>query len=123
MKLANDLYRIIETHVDEGACECDIELNANCDIYRGHFPDNPITPGVVMMGIARELMEELLGLKLRLSEVPSVKYTSVLSPLEFPEVKYNISYNIDGKNVKSKVTILSGTVTFARMSLVWETIQ
>lgn len=123
MKLANDLYRIIETHVDEGACECSIELNSNCDIYRGHFPDNPITPGVVMMGIAREIMEETLGSKLRLSEVPSVKYTSVLSPLEYPVVKYNISYNIYGKVVKGKVTILSGTVTFARMSLVWETIQ
>lgn len=123
MKLINDLYRVIETHVDEVTCEYDIELNPDCDIYRGHFPDNPITPGVVMMGIAREVMEETLGSKLRLSEVPSVKYTSVLSPLEYPVVKYNISYNIDGKVVKGKVTILSGTVIFARMSLVWETIQ
>lgn len=123
MKLINDLYRVIETHVGEGTCECDIELNPDCDIYRGHFPDNPITPGVVMMGIAREIMEETLGSKLRLSEVPSVKYTSVLSPLEYPVVRYNISYNIDGKVVKGKVTILSGTVTFARMSLEWETIQ
>ena len=68
-------------------------------------------------------MEDTLGTKLRLSEVPSVKYTSVLSPLEYPVVKYNISYNTDGTEVKGRVTILSGTVTFARMSLVWGTIQ
>lgn len=117
MKLQGDIYNILQSENDGSAHEYTIQLNSNSPIYQGHFPDNPITPGVVIIGTARELIESSTGLKLQLNEVPSVKYTSILSPIDSPTVKYIINTTSDEDTVKAKVTVKNDTITFARMSL------
>lgn len=119
MKLKGDLFNIIRSCADDGQLQCAISLNQDCEIYRGHFPGNPITPGVVMIGIARELMETALEKKLKLDSAASVKYTSILSPSEHGNVEYNISYQLVDNIVRGKVTVADGETTFARMSLTW----
>ena len=58
MKLLNDLYSIISRTDGEGRCDFTIELNPQHFIYKAHFPGEPITPGVCIMQIAKELLEE-----------------------------------------------------------------
>lgn len=119
MKLSGNLYSISDIVSAPGKCSAIITLNTDCDIYKGHFPSNPITPGVALLGIAREIMEESLGCPLTLVSVPSVKYTAVLSPLEHPTATYDIAYSEDGSDIKGKVTVKDGDTVFNRMSLVW----
>ena len=39
-----------------------IKLNKDHDIYNGHFPNNPITPGVIIIQIIKEILEEKVGI-------------------------------------------------------------
>lgn len=119
MKLSGNLYTISDLTVTPGTCSCTIKLDLDSDIYKGHFPGNPITPGVALLGIAREVMEHALNCRLSLAGVPSVKYSAVLSPLEHRSVTYDISYSDDGSDIKGKVSVRDGETTFNRMSLVW----
>ena len=41
----------------EGKYICRITLNPAHPIFAGHFPGNPITPGVCMLQIIKELTE------------------------------------------------------------------
>ncbi len=119
MKLQGDIYSILQSTNDTAGYEFRIQLNSDSPIYKGHFPGNPITPGVVIIAIARELIEHITGQKLQLTVVQSVKYTSILSPIISPTVKYIISTTSDGDIVNAKISVTGDSDTFARMSLKW----
>jgi len=56
----------------------------------GHFPGNPIVPGVIILGEVLELIGESLGQTLMLSKVPSVKFHSPLRPNERLQLNFDI---------------------------------
>lgn len=120
MKLEHDIYTIRSIEYNNGHCSAVIVLNPDSDIYKGHFPGNPITPGVVMIGIARELIARVIDSPITLTGVPSVKYMSVLTPVTSPEVLYDITFNIADGKVKAKAAVKNETNTFARISLTLE---
>lgn len=123
MRLKENIYEVISLKHDDNRVNAVIRLKADSDIYAGHFPGNPITPGVVMMGIARELLEIALDRKMELFKAPSIKYTAVLSPSEHATATYDITYTeTETGDLQAKVNITDNSTTFARMSLVMQEI-
>ena len=57
MKLLNSLYSIRSKDVTDSFVRYDIHLDASHFIYQAHFPGDPITPGVCIIQIAKELLE------------------------------------------------------------------
>ncbi len=49
-------------------------------VYKAHFPDKPITPGVCMIGAVVELLSQASGKALQLAKVNNIKYLSMMSP-------------------------------------------
>ena len=64
--LRNDFYTVKEKkQISEKEISVVIELNQQHAIYSGHFPDQPIVPGVCQIQIVKELLEDLMGKKLK----------------------------------------------------------
>ena len=82
MKFLNNLYHIVSKDVVDASIRYNIHLDASHFIYQAHFPDEPITPGVCIIQIAKELLEEHLGIGLEIQKVKNVKFLNVISPLE-----------------------------------------
>lgn len=119
MRLVNDLYTVEKAERCDNAMSVDIALNPGADIYKGHFPGNPITPGVVMIRIAGELLSEFLQRPVNLASVANIKYLSVISPLEHSRVTYRIDKIsvTDGAKCSVQVSVIDGDTMFAKMSL------
>lgn len=88
MVLRNELYTILITATFGAGFGYDIRLQPAHFIYKAHFPGEPITPGVCVIQIARELLEDHLGRPLSLQAVKNVKFLNVISPLHHPLVRY-----------------------------------
>ena len=69
MKFLNNLYHIVSKDVVDASIRYNIHLDASHFIYQAHFPDEPITPGVCIIQIAKELLEEHLGIGLEIQKV------------------------------------------------------
>lgn len=80
MKLKNNLYKIEKIDREGGRVE--ISLIPDCEIYKAHFPEEPITPGVCIIQTASELLEEIKEEKLQLKKVANAKFLAVISPRE-----------------------------------------
>lgn len=107
MKLKNELYKIVSA--DAEAKSFDIELIADSIIYRAHFPEMPITPGVCIIQIAAELYGELIGSPVEIIGVSNAKYLAVISPTETRAVTYTFKkITEDPENGTTKV---QGVVT------------
>ena len=98
MTFRNNLYTVTGQQNQEGAARYDLELYAEHEIYKAHFPGLPITPGVCLMQMARELLEDHTGLPLEITLVKNVKFLSVISPVEQPRITCSMSHIIVGES-------------------------
>lgn len=118
MKLRDNLYTIVGKDIIEGKQSFIIVLNPSCAIYAAHFPEMPITPGVCIIRIVEELLEEALGYHLRLCAIKNAKFLTVLKP---DGQKILVNYSVikeEGEFTSSQVIItdLKNNV-YARLSL------
>ena len=71
-------------HLDENGVEGCYTFDENLDFYKGHFKDNPITPGVILTEVMAQIGLVCLGIYLlddSFSKTTSIALTSI--ELEF----------------------------------------
>lgn len=114
--LNNVLYTICSRETHEAEVVYHVALNKDCFIYKAHFPQNPITPGVCMVQTALELLEDLTGRRLEISEAKNIKFLHILSPTEHPEADFVFTSVVNDEAVKAKVNVMKGDTVFAQLS-------
>lgn len=118
MTLSNNLYTV--TAHDAEAARFDIALLADSPIYRAHFPERPVTPGVCIIQLAAELLERQLGTPLQLGTVVNAKYLSVIDPTATPALSCTFGkITVDGNAVKAAATLSDGCTTYTKLSLLF----
>lgn len=70
---------------------CVIRLNPEHDVYKGHFPDMPVIPGVCMLRIVKECVSAVLGVPVRYQTINSCKFLSVVNPFEHKTLIFTFS--------------------------------
>ena len=91
--LLNDFFTIQNSTDSEGVLSASITIKAGHKIFEGHFPDNPITPGVVQLQIVKELLEESLGQKFTMSEMGRCKFLAIWNPNDNPNINVEIKHS------------------------------
>ena len=93
--LINDFFTITQLNNTEGAIDSTVQLNASHKIFDGHFPENPVTPGVVQIQMVKEILEKALEKEYTLKEVGRCKFMAVLNPNEDKEIDITIKHSIE----------------------------
>lgn len=94
-RLLHDFYQI-ESFAANGAdaCEAILSLNAEHPIFKGHFPDMPVVPGVCMMQMTKEILEQAIGRKMQLVSARNLKFLSIIDPNKNKTVRCELNYKI-----------------------------
>ena len=73
--LLKDFYKIISLNeINKGEINASIELNSNHKIFAGHFPKNPVVPGVISIQIIKELFSLHLNQKMFTKSARNIKF-------------------------------------------------
>lgn len=102
-----DFYTVNDLAVaDNNLATANITINKDHNIFKGHFPGNPVTPGVCMMQIIKELTEEVVGQKLMMKSSSNIKFMAIINPEKTPDLKLtlDISETEEGFKVKNSTT-------------------
>jgi len=92
--LKDSFYKIIKiSEISDTEISSEIKLNPNHEIYKGHFPNNPIVPGVVSVQIINEILSEHLENEFMISNAKSIKFTSIINPNINTTLIINIKYS------------------------------
>lgn len=98
-KFLNDLYTIKNIQKESvNKITIQVELNRDHDIFKGHFPGNPILPGVCTIQILKELLQIQLGKNLNLAKAGTIKYMSFIDPVKNSIINYEIQFNETGSD-------------------------
>lgn len=131
MKLKNNLYKIISKEEVNSIFNYTVELNPSCMIYEAHFPGEPITPGVCIVQIGKEVIEDLLleqssvSRRLEIIKAKNIKFLSVISPNETPILTYQVRklvFSDDKMTVETQIVVNSDDKSMAKISLVMKVV-
>lgn len=116
--LLNDFFKLSSLKENtEGELIAEIDLNPDHQIYNGHFPGNPVVPGVVSVQMINEVLSEHLGIKLMTSKARSIKFTSMISPKLNPILNFSIKYSkTEEENFKVNAQITFEEIVFLKFN-------
>jgi 3-hydroxyacyl-[acyl-carrier-protein] dehydratase len=96
----NELYSIT-AGPEDGLFE--VRLNPDHSIFSGHFPGNPVLPGVCSMMIVRECASQMAGRPLRYASVRESKFLEAITPGPILSVRLKLATEDEGFNLDAAI--------------------
>lgn len=105
--LKDDLYIIQQTHEENNSINANVELNKLHEIFKGHFPGQPVLPGVCMLQMTREILETFFKCNLQLVKADDIRFTAMVDPAKNKELNFLIQYDrVEMQLIKINAKIL-----------------
>lgn len=114
--MSSDLYSILSFSAGSRSVKARVRLHAGHPIFAGHFPGQPVLPGVCQLMIVKELAEKALGRKLFLRHAGQIKFLAMVDPVRVPEFDVEITFN---EGSAAQALIREGETTFLKSKCVF----
>ena len=102
--LLNNFYKITDIIKEENSSIFKVELNPSHSIYKGHFEEQPIVPGVCTLQIIKECAEKVANKELFYSYISSCKFLSLIDP----QINKLLEINITLKEIdENQISLLA----------------
>ena len=73
-----DYYKIKDfLQKEDGTALFQVVLLSDCEVYEGHFPGEPVSPGVCNIQMIKECAEKIVGKTLLLSNLQQCRLTTL----------------------------------------------
>jgi 3-hydroxyacyl-[acyl-carrier-protein] dehydratase len=118
--LENSFYTVTNAESIDNSYRVSAELNASHQIYKAHFPENPITPGVCLLQMILEILNSKFERNLRFIKARNIKYLKVINPLENPKIEFIIQYKTENDLIIADISIESGETVFTKVSATYK---
>jgi 3-hydroxyacyl-[acyl-carrier-protein] dehydratase len=93
--LQGDFFEINDLEVQDFTIKADLEINAHHKIFQGHFPEQPVVPGVCMMQMVKEIMEQVTQRKTNLVKAGEMKFLAVIDPTQNNIIQATLKYAVE----------------------------
>lgn len=115
------LYSVKSFIKEENQLRAEIHLNAESEIYKGHFPNNPVTPGVLQIEMIKSVLAAQYQQKFRLFKMNSSKFLAVLNPNTTSVVSVQLTIQEESKEeIKISGTISDADATFMKIQAIFK---
>ena len=93
--LKDDFFDIRNLETAGFDIKADLEINAAHKIFEGHFPGHPVVPGVCMMQMIKEIMEQVFKKKTNLVSAADMKFLAIINPEENTNIQAALKYKME----------------------------
>lgn len=100
---------------DESSIRATIAIDPKHAIFEGHFPGNPVSPGVTQIEIIRQIISEALQKNLMLCEAKDIKYITPILPAQMDAIHLKAEYSIDSDRIKLNCVLSANDVIFTKI--------
>ena len=86
-----DYFSITSENIDGFSGLFAVRLNPDCKVYEGHFPGEPVSPGVCNIEMLLECAERVIGFPLRMVKLNRCRLTTLITPLTHADLELKIA--------------------------------
>lgn len=83
----NEIYSLSALKKNADSLTAKIRYDATHKVFEGHFPDNPIVPGVCTLNMISDIVRDNVGGNYRIKEASNVKYLQLIRPDHEPMLR------------------------------------
>jgi len=113
--LNGDFFHILSMTDEQGTISAMLEINPAHKIFEGHFPGQPVVPGVCMMEMIKEIAETATGKEFFLQKADMVKFLSVIDPLVSKQIQAKIKYEEDDNHTtKFEASLFNDNIIYLK---------
>lgn len=112
MFLENKFYKIIDETKQDTSATYKVAILPDCNVYEGHFPGDPVCPGVCNIETIKECASKLIGKPLRIKSIKQCRLTAIATPTVCPEVNITINATSDNDTHVIVATISDDKQTY-----------
>jgi 3-hydroxyacyl-[acyl-carrier-protein] dehydratase len=126
--LINDLYtieKVIPLGTTGNKFRVVIRLNPDHDIFKGHFPGNPVLPGVCIIQILKEIVSRQIRMDVLIDRIISTRFLSMINPEADRVINFDLELQSGTENyqILCNTNIYSGTNVFCRYKGTFRVLQ
>ncbi len=121
--LKGDFYNVISSNIkDNTSFNSVLDIDKTHAIFNGHFPDLPIVPGVCMMQIIKEQLEDHLQKIIKLQSASNIKFLSLINPAENTEIEVDVKFTTteEGTYLTDGIISVKGTPYFKLVKAIYK---
>ncbi|HEX8022623.1 hypothetical protein [Mucilaginibacter sp.] len=118
--LKDTFFSFTTPETDGSLLKTTITLNSAHDIFKGHFPGNPVVPGVCMMQMIKEVLEDHLDKKLQLIKADNIKFLSFMDPNQHEQVGLEVKISMIEGHVKADAQLVNEGIVFLKFKGVFK---
>ncbi|MEI9944611.1 MAG: 3-hydroxyacyl-ACP dehydratase [Chitinophagaceae bacterium] len=93
--LLGDFFTINILEKEGLAIKAELVINAGHKIFEGHFPGQPVVPGICMMQMVKEIMEQVAEKKTKLVKAYEMKFLAIIDPLQNNIISASLAYSTE----------------------------
>ncbi len=110
--LVKNFYTISRQSKDSDGYVFDIELDEKCPVYQGHFPTEPIAPGVCNIQMIKECAEYAIQQKLQLKVLQRCRFLKLITPQNNRNITVKMTINTSDEKYMIAAQIVDGEKTY-----------
>jgi 3-hydroxyacyl-[acyl-carrier-protein] dehydratase len=114
----NKIFTVLKSNISEsGEISGRIKLNPYHEVFKGHFPNNPVLPGVVSIQIVLEFFSKVLNTNHTIIEAQNIKFLKIIDPQIHRELNIIIKYSpLNSETYKITAEIVNEDSSFFKFS-------
>lgn len=97
MKLIDNFCTLHRLDRDNEGFKAVIKLLPDHPVYKGHFPGQPVVPGVFTLALIRECASIVTGRDMKYADIKECKFISAWLPTEDAKVTLDFAFKGEGK--------------------------
>ena len=113
--LLNDFYTIKSTQLlEDNKIIAEIVLNSEHPIFKGHFEQMPVVPGVCQTQIIKEILQLHFKKELMLHKCDNIKFLAMIIPTQVKHISIEININNQLENYQVDAKLFSESTIFTK---------
>ncbi len=118
--ILKSLFVIKNVEENNGNIQAKVAINKESEIYKAHFPGDPITPGVCQMHLVKDVLTQVYPkLNLLFKTSKQIKFTEVLRPTEHQEINISIDTKMNENELTASAQIFHFEKIFFKAKLTY----
>jgi len=108
------VFKVLSVEHSENSIVAMLAVDESSEIFKGHFPGQPVAPGACMLQTVKEILADTLGAQIRLVKADNIKFLNMVTP-DVLNLMLRINYNSVEDQVKINSYLTSGEQVFMKL--------
>ncbi len=110
--LKDPLFKYLSVNSTEGLISAALEIDADHEIFNGHFPDQPVVPGACMVQLVKDILEKKLAVALQLKIANNLKFLTLIDPQITTNLQLQLNYLTEDDLIKVNAELIAEDVVY-----------